>query len=739
MGGRGRRRLNNISSRRSDTRTNSGSARRRSSSSSRRRNSLFVDGGFLADWQVRNPGSTSRSSLSSGNHRRTKELSTSMSNNLIPSSAENAFGYGNATVEQQQEDLPLNLSSEGLDTGDAFDATHPIVLFNSSNTKIVAYLDDTPPPNPRTEGVTYDYGSSFMITDGFHKGLGFHDELEATPGGIGSSSKQLEGQEQEGTPFDPSCSEKRMDVGPLEFDVSEETGEDRIEANFKVKNPAFLSIGGMKLYTHDISEEEGHEVDDFAPVDNESFESEQEQEELSESDYSENTFDSDLYIDDEVAKDYLDGIGGSGSVFDARWLMNNELADSDEDTSSSSGDFDDTLETLGGVSLQESSLGYGMMTPQSRKKIPSSARDFDEIMFDKYPRTASAKKKHVTQLAQSWPAAKKIKRHRNYPGGRKKFCKETIAEKCHDRTLRRGVDLENINMVTQLAAIYRLRSGSQCSGKKRFVTVMRTPHTSMPLANDRARLEQLIGASNEDEDFTIAEGKSAIEDGRRMKTYSKNNGLSIVELGGKNRSSKYSTKRRWNGISMKEVESEAAAYASQPVSFVASGIIQSDVGANNTTTDPMDTNETVDEKVAVTGSSKVGAFELYTKGFGSKMMAKMGYIEGAGLGKDGQGMAAPIEAIQRPKSLGLGVQFSNTDVEPPKPERQSSRRRHEKHPKQQQKRFGGFEKHTKGFGSKMMARMGFIEGSGLGKDCRGMVNPLAAVRRPKARGLGATG
>ncbi|CAN0901095.1 Protein ENHANCED DISEASE RESISTANCE 2-like [Linum grandiflorum] len=732
MGGRGRRRPNNSGSRRCDTSSNIGSGRKRSSSSSRRSNSLFVDGGFLADWQGRNPGSTSRSGSRSGNHTRTKELSTSISNNVIPtSSAGNAIGYGYPTIEQQQEGLPLNLSREGLNTGDTFDATHPIVLFNSNSTKIVAYLDETPPPKPQAEDFSYDYGSSFMITDGFRRGLGFSNELDGTPGAIGSSSNQGEWEEQEGTACDPSLSEKRMDIDPVEFEVAQAMTEEQIKPNFKVKNPAFLLVGGVKVYTQDISDEEGQEVDDFKSVGNESFESGQEHAESSESDYSENTSDSDLDIDDEVAKDYLEGIGGSHSVFDAKWLMENDLADSDEDTSSCSGDFDDTLETLGGVSLQEASMGYGMMTPPSRKKIPRSARDswssgFDEIMFATDRRTPSAKKKQVSQLAQSWPAARKIKHHRNYPGEKQKFRKEMNAEKHRDRAPRRGVDLDDINTVERLAAMYGLRSGSQGSGKKRFLRVMRTPHTSMPLANDRVRLEQLI-VSNKDEDLNIAQGKSTSVDRRRMK------------------SSRNATNRHGNGISMKQVERKAAAaYASQPVSFVASGIIQSDVDTNNPTMDLMDTNETVDEKVAVTGSAKVGEFELHTKGFGSKMMAKMGYIQGAGLGKDGQGMAAPIEAIQRPKSLGLGVQFSNTDVDAPKPERQRVKRTHKKCPKQQQQHhqqqsFGGFEKHTKGFGSKMMSRMGFIEGSGLGKDSQGMVNPLAAVRRPKARGLGATG
>ncbi|KAJ6746158.1 G-PATCH DOMAIN CONTAINING PROTEIN [Salix koriyanagi] len=126
------------------------------------------------------------------------------------------------------------------------------------------------------------------------------------------------------------------------------------------------------------------------------------------------------------------------------------------------------------------------------------------------------------------------------------------------------------------------------------------------------------------------------------------------------------------------------------------------------------------------------------------MMGKMGFIQGGGLGKDGQGMAQPIEAIQRPKSLGLGVDFSNISGDSVKNKPQSigtgtgtGTGKSRKHSKTQS--FGAFEKHTKGFGSKMMARMGFVEGMGLGVDSQGIANPLVAVRRPKAWGLGAKG
>ncbi|CAN1764652.1 Zinc finger CCCH-type with G patch domain-containing protein, partial [Linum perenne] len=597
------------------------------------------------------------------------------------------------------------------------DATHPIALFKSHKTPVVAYLDENPTSEPQNQNVTYDYASNFTVNDSLHRGLGFHDELEEIPGGIESSSKQTEEIEQEGPPFESSPSEKEMDADdPLDNDVGEDMdGLDSTESYTKVKNPAFLSVGGIRLYTHDISDEEESLNDD-------SSESEQEQEESSVSDDSENTSDSDLDLDDKVAEDYLEGIGGSGCVKDAKWLMEHDLDDSEEDSSSSSGDFDETREKLSGISLQEASMGYGMTTPRPRYKIPSSGRDswssgFDDIMFVKDPRTASGKKKHVAQLPQSWPAAQKSKRCRNYPGEKKKLRKEMIAEKRRVRMLQRGVDLEKINMVKRLAAIYCLRSGAQGSGKKRFVTVMRTQHTSMPSANDRVRIE------------------------RRIKNNPKGSGLSTLELPSRIKQTRKSSNRQSNIISMKQ-GGRKADYASQPVSFVSCGMIQSKVDADNTTVDPNEKQEAYDEKALVIDSAKVGAFELHTKGFGSKMMAKMGYIEGAGLGKDGQGMAAPIQAIQRPKSLGLGVQFSNTDVEQPaKAERQSAR--NTAGPPSARKSggqgLGDFERHTKGFGSKMMARMGFTEGSGLGKDSQGMVNPLVAVRRPKARGLGAKG
>jgi hypothetical protein len=49
-----------------------------------------------------------------------------------------------------------------------------------------------------------------------------------------------------------------------------------------------------------------------------------------------------------------------------------------------------------------------------------------------------------------------------------------------------------------------------------------------------------------------------------------------------------------------------------------------------------------------------GAFEKHTRGVGLKLLTKMGYEEGKGLGCKGQGIVNPIEVVERPRYLGLG-------------------------------------------------------------------------------------
>ncbi|KAL3586474.1 hypothetical protein D5086_013341 [Populus alba] len=701
MAGGGKRRPNHNNKNRNkkidkrNIRKDSGASSRSRRRSKELRNSLFVEGGVLADWSPVHSGrssnvkSNSESGSKPGNSNQGKACSGSK--NAPRKASGNAFVYNYPCFDLQ----------EG--TSRDMDESQPIVLMDSKETHIVAYLDETPTLKPCNLNLTYEYSSDFLLGESSHRELGFCEEFEATPGAE-SSSKQMEEEEQKGSSFDSSSSEKEMDFDDA---ANCRAGEEMLTAAFSPKkNSAFLSIGGMKLFTQDISDggSDGESLDES---------SESQQVELSQSDDFEDTSNSEFDVDDDVAEDYLEGIGGSSNILDVKWLVENVLDDSEED-SSSSGCFDETLEKLGGIALQEASRRYGMKKPHSKRNHASSARDvsqdLDDFMHVKDPRIVSAKKKHVAHLPWS---SQRSKNSRNFPGEKKKHRKEMIAVKHHQRMLSRGVDLEKINKVQRLAAVYRLHSGSQGSGKKSFVTGTRTQRTCMPSASDKLRLEKLIGPGNEDSDFAVNEGsktKSVSADRNRKK-----------------KSTRGSSGR--NGL-----------YTNQPVSFVSSGVMQPGV-VETITVGAQEINETGENKDA-TSSSKYGAFEVHTKGFGSKMMEKMGFIQGGGLGKDGQGMAQPIEAIQRPKSLGLGVDFSNISGDSVKNKPQSigtgtgtGTGKSGKHSKTQS--VGAFEKHTKGFGSKMMTRMGFVEGKGLGKDSQGIVNPLVAVRRPKARGLGA--
>lgn len=69
----------------------------------------------------------------------------------------------------------------------------------------------------------------------------------------------------------------------------------------------------------------------------------------------------------------------------------------------------------------------------------------------------------------------------------------------------------------------------------------------------------------------------------------------------------------------------------------------------------------------------VGTFEAHTKGIGAKLLSKMGWTPGAGLGKEGKGIAKPLEAKLRPKGVGMGYGDRREAQMAPPPKKQDAK------------------------------------------------------------------
>ncbi|GJT57995.1 hypothetical protein Tco_0993049 [Tanacetum coccineum] len=129
----------------------------------------------------------------------------------------------------------------------------------------------------------------------------------------------------------------------------------------------------------------------------------------------------------------------------------------------------------------------------------------------------------------------------------------------------------------------------------------------MPSPEDTIRLAKILGISNEEAGLKADISK---KDSKGTSSVSP-----LDSRSAKNKRYRESCNKN------RRYKVKAIAYATQPVSFISCGIMESEPGV---TIVAFDESKPRDQTA---GSSSYCAFEMHTTGFGSRMMAKLGYVD----------------------------------------------------------------------------------------------------------------
>lgn len=328
----------------------------------------------------------------------------------------------------------------------SYAALRPSASFEGATQVLDVTIDTAPCADPASASVpVYSYGPVGGI------GLGFHGEEEDEEEEAGEAGLHL------GLGF-RGCSNEEVELEEATL-VTPRKPKEKPKGK---RNEGFLSIGGIRIYTEDISSPESGVGDSYEESEsdyegrdgNDDGDSDEEgsdvneggsesDEELSGSDSEEDLSIGDSSVDDEVVADYMEGIGGSEELLSSKWVAGMNLVDSDDDDEMDTDEDEDGFlkkvkGQLEGYALMNASEQYGMKRPSSADRLKGKGtavracdRDLasmrvmglDDVMMVKDVRMANRLRKGAkvasssSHLSRSWPnEGRKSKKYQSVPG-----------------------------------------------------------------------------------------------------------------------------------------------------------------------------------------------------------------------------------------------------------------------------------------------------------------------------------